>query len=541
MIEVSLSKNNGNGYKWFSTERVSVKGYLFTKEGVLYKDKHLLDYFLPMREKADFIEKIATATGLFSVIIHDGKRLLAATDIVRTFPLFYTQSGDNFHISDTTAPLLKEVPSSLLNERSVLQFEAIVYVLGRDTLINNVFQVQAGEAVSYDETGFSRRFYADNPFRQPISEMSKAQLNVEFNRMLSLLSKRLSAMIDGRPVVLPLSGGYDSRLLACLLKSEGYENVTCFTYGSTGTPERENARKTAEALGYKWFFIDYCDYLNEDVSGSKQFEEWIDFTSCHSSFFYFQEYLAARTLKEKKLIPSDAVIIPGHTADVTAGGHLMQCMAQMDSLPSLVRYASLKSITLKRLKKEERKALDKDIARTMCYYNTEPVDYRWYEQWQTKERQAKQIVNSSKIWDFFGFQYILPFWDELFVSFFSSLPFSYKVNKNFYNEAVNELFAEKGVSLGHNSRSSQFAIWKQQVKLRLMKIPPLHSLLYRNNLWKADYACYRHFTKKMVADLERSGNYKGILRFNGILSAWYLLYIRRKDSLSSQKEKPGSH
>ena len=530
MIKISLSTNNATGYRWFASERTFVKGYLFTKEGLLYKDESLHAYFEQTAGKDDFIEKVCSATGLFSVLIHEENHLLAAVDVVRAFPLFYCQSRGDFCISDTPGMLLNKITETSLKKKSILQLEAIGYVLGRDTLLNDVYQIQAGEAVFFDKEGFSRQFYMNNHLlRRQSSDKGKELLRTEFHQMLSLLSKRLIQLLDSRPVALPLSGGYDSRLLACLLKKEGYENVTCFTYGSSGTPEKENACKTAEALGYKWIFINHSDYLNEDVFGSQQFDEWVDFSALYSSFPEIQEYVAARTLKAKNLIPNDAVIIPGHTADVTAGGHLLPGTERLTNIPILARYASLKNVNLKQLKKEERKSLDKDIVQTMCYYNASgTIDYRLYELWQTKERQTKQIVNSSKIWDFFGYQYVLPFWDELFVSFFASLPHLYKVNKNFYDEAVKALFSENNLPAAHNQKTTQLTVWKQRIKLWLMKFFLLRPLLDRKILWKNDFSCYRHVTKNIVAELKQAGSYKHILRFNGILSAWYFLYIRRK-------------
>ena len=527
MIKVALPVNDASGFCWFSNENVFVKGYLFTQDGTLYDKAALSGYFSRITGRDDFLSRLKGVTGLFSVVVLQGEELFAATDVVRTFPLFYRMNGDTFHISDTPSLLLGEEEPLSLNSRSVLQFESIGYVLGRDTLLNELYQLQAQEVLFFDGKEIKRLFYERE--RRTTSVCNRMQLKSDFRQMLSLLSDRLVKLLDGRPVLLPLSGGYDSRLLAWMLKETGYENVLCFTYGFSDTSEKENAQKSAEALGFRWLFIDYSEYLGQDVTASEKFREWIRFTSNYSSFFYFQEYLAAYHLKMKGLAAENAVFIPGHSADGVAGNFLISGMEEMSELESFVRYASMKNANLRSLNRHEREMLNEDITATMlCYKGRDKVDYTLYEKWQTRERQAKQIVNSSKIWDFFGHQYALPFWDELFTSFFDSLPYSYKINKNFYIEAVNELFSEKGISFDSVLRPVRFAEKKQRLKFWLTKFSFLHPFLLRRNLWGCDIAHFREFFGAICLDLERAERYKKILQQNGILSAWYLLYIEGK-------------
>jgi asparagine synthase (glutamine-hydrolysing) len=57
--------------------------------------------------------------------------------------------------------------------------------------------------------------------------------------------------------VVPLSGGLDSRIIVAMLKRLGVEDVICFTYGKKGNREAEISRQVAEALGYRWYFVEY--------------------------------------------------------------------------------------------------------------------------------------------------------------------------------------------------------------------------------------------------------------------------------------------
>ena len=59
------------------------------------------------------------------------------------------------------------------------------------------------------------------------------------------------------PQLIRLSGGNDSRLIACLCKKFGLDNVTCFTYGREDSFEVAISKKVASALGYMWYFVEY--------------------------------------------------------------------------------------------------------------------------------------------------------------------------------------------------------------------------------------------------------------------------------------------
>ena len=84
------------------------------------------------------------------------------------------------------------------------------------------------------------------------SESSVEELSDTFNQILLEAFERFIETLRGRQVVVALSGGVDSRLVAAILKHFKYDNVLCFTYGVIGNREAQGARKAAELLGYRW-------------------------------------------------------------------------------------------------------------------------------------------------------------------------------------------------------------------------------------------------------------------------------------------------
>ena len=105
-----------------------------------------------------------------------------------------------------------------------------------------VINTEDGSFSSYDY--FSHIYKKVGRTKEEIFKLSQERLEAGFQRMLGSLKKN-------QPLLIPLSGGYDSRLIACLCKKSGLENVTCFTYGREDSFEVAISKKVASALGYK--------------------------------------------------------------------------------------------------------------------------------------------------------------------------------------------------------------------------------------------------------------------------------------------------
>ena len=71
------------------------------------------------------------------------------------------------------------------------------------------------------------------------------------------------------------------------------------------------------------------------------------------------------------------------------------------------------------------------------------------EYWDFQERQAKFIVNSVRVYEFFGYSWRLPLWDNELIEYFKKIPLSYRMNTNLYRKyAVNRLFVDSLSEMG---------------------------------------------------------------------------------------------
>ena len=55
-----------------------------------------------------------------------------------------------------------------------------------------------------------------------------------------------------------------------------------------------------------------------------------------------------------------------------------------------------------------------------------------YENWECQERQVKWVIHGQRVYDFFGYDWQLPFWDIELANFYKKVPFCLKLNQKLY-------------------------------------------------------------------------------------------------------------
>jgi len=312
-------------------------------------------------------------------------------------------------------------------------------------------------------------------------------------------------------------------------------NVFCYTYGREGNPEFANAREIASRLGFPWVKIEYNDELIKGFVDDPVFGRYYKYASEFGSMFFMQEYFAVRYLKEKKLIPEDSVFVPGHAGNIIGGEHLVPALKEKiktidDFTREIIRIFSY----LLRLTQAE-----KIHMRSLIAENTELADNKmWtvFENWDIKERQSKFIVNSATVYPFFGYQYIIPYWDGELIDFFSHIPFEYKLNKKVYNYTlINAFFAPASLNLKSEFYLTPFQISLAKIKKRIKKMLP--SFMTSPFLNYKSLVYYDGISKMLIEDQGRKkfrtppeSNY-----FNSYLTQWYVIKVRQ--SLKKRKKQ----
>jgi len=186
------------------------------------------------------LESIRTAVnqlvGFYSIISIRENCAILIVDPIRSIPLFYADEIGNIFISNSSNSIFDALTNPEKNREAQTEFLLTGYTTGQDTLIDLIHQVRPGEIVTiskrFDGFNICSEFYFNSIFRSP-GIATTNELHAEFDSILKSIFSRLCRLADGRQIVLPLSGGLDSRLIALWLKELNYTNVLTFTYGKT--------------------------------------------------------------------------------------------------------------------------------------------------------------------------------------------------------------------------------------------------------------------------------------------------------------------
>lgn len=444
MHEIMIKNNLG--FKWVQNSGVYTTGYIFDGKNSFKRDENLNRYFSNCNDEEVFRNILINTNGFFAVIMETENYIFAAVDRIRSIPLFYGYINGDFYISDDARYIKEKVKDEEMNELSKIEFLLTGYVTNNDTLYSNVKQIRAGEYLVFDKINNRLKLQRYFEFRhKDFYDLSEEELIEELDKVHVNTIRRLIDSLEGRTAVIPLSGGQDSRLMAIMLKRLGYENVICFTYGKPGNWESEISKKIADYLGYKWIFIPYTRKNQYSMYNSSKRKEYSFFADGLTSLPHIQDFYAVYEMKEKRLVPEDSVFIPGHAADFIEGSHIPPWFLDKGEISKeeLIQSIYDKHYSLwdwsKQKDKLDFKFTNKILKVVGSIDNCNPEEAAdIFECWDWQERQAKFIANSIRVYEFLGYEWRLPLWDNEMMSYWSKIPVNLRVGRNLYYKYVDK-------------------------------------------------------------------------------------------------------
>lgn len=384
-------------HHWTKYKNVQVIGYAWFINQLL-KEQLLAEKFLEVNNETEFSEKLDQLSGHYSVVIETEHTFLCAVDIIRSFPVFIQYFENEILITDN---ILK---SGKWNEAEERNFQNVYCTLENETLLDNCKQIQAGEYAIVEKTTNKITFKA---YFRHSSETEKKASSDELIQQEHELVKKIVQYAANRTILIPLSGGYDSRYLLALLTKYNYSNIACYTYGRKDSHEVITAQSVAKALNAKWIFIEYTDQLLDIFLE----DEWNNYSSInhhYSSLPHEQDFFALYYLKQHNLLPENAVVMNGFCQDILAGSFLE------NKNPFNIREHIFYKHGLR--------------LSQIPYSNS----WNGYQEWLIKNRLSKFIVNSIRVYEYFGLDFYLPFWDKKWVQFWVALKHEDRLVQSFY-------------------------------------------------------------------------------------------------------------
>lgn len=395
------------------------------------------------------------------VVLHDDI-LYAAADRTRSFPLLYHELNSDLYLTDDFARIFHN--GVRWCHEGIEDFLWSGYPTDTLTLANGVYQIPAGMFLRYDVNAKEKsltRYFSFLP-RSEDSD-SDDQLSKRLATLLDESAQRAGNTVRGK-IVVPLSGGMDSRIIVAAMKRNGFENVLCFSYGKKGNPESAASKSIAESLNYKWHFVEYSPTTWSECMFSREMKDYLAFACNGCSMPVFSNWYAVKSLCERNILSPGDTFIPGHTGDFLTGGHIPSDLfaeqsVTLDDILSLIikkhfsRWSDFPPVGI-------RPRLRKNVlteTNNTSLNNIEAANL--YEMWNWKERQAKMIVNSNRIYEYFGFSWSNPLWDAELIDFYLTVPFELRCNRKlFFKSSVEYIFSGRLSKLAEIPLSGRRAI-----------------------------------------------------------------------------------
>jgi len=387
-------------HQWQTEKHISVIGSAFAFNELL-QGNELIQFFKDCDDETTFIDRLQKLSGHFAVVIKLEDKLLAAVDLIRTFPILLHQQDKQIIITDKITSDIE------IDNHEVDIFKKVYCTLENNTLLKNWKQLQAGQYLVID----SKNDLVNIKTYYHHTKESKIEPDFISIKKLNALEKKIVQQTiqyaNNRTILVPLSGGYDSRYILALLKQSNYEHIECYTYGKKNSYEVLIAKNVAEKLNIKWHFIEYTDELL-DIFFTEEWQQYSNLNHHYSSLPHEQDFFALHYLKKQQLLPLNAVIINGFCQDIHAGSFI-EPVKNFD-LQKFIFYKH-------------------DIHIDVSSYEN---SWNGYQEWLVKNRLSKFIINSVRVYEYFGLDFYLPFWNKDWIDFWYSLDMKERYHQQFY-------------------------------------------------------------------------------------------------------------
>ncbi|NVO11331.1 MAG: hypothetical protein HXX16_15325 [Bacteroidales bacterium] len=528
-LDSNIKLQYDHGYSWFGDRDIKVKGWAIDNRGFSYEDKKLEEHFSGVNDVETLRKSIENLTGHFSVVIKLDEDWLAAVDRCRSFPLYYSVNDNHVCLSDSAFSIADSLNLKIDFENiAINEYLTTGYVLGNKTFFKEINQICAGDIVFCNNGNIQIfpyfRYLSDKQISLDLEETSTLFLS-----HLDKIFENLIKGLNGRKVVIPLSGGYDSRLIASMFRRHGYDNVLCYSFGKKGNPEMVTSEKVAEILNFPWLFFETTKEGVKGFAESKRFLKYIEFAANADSFYIIQDYFALKKMYEEKLIPRDSVFMPGHSGDTIGGSNFLGAIRGDETRDGIAEQIIKHKFNLRKISKYQQEIFKKSIISQLDKYNGN--QFLWYDCWSMSESHPKLFVNATKVYDYFGYKFYLPLWDNSLLHLFVELPLEHKKLKKLYDFTLeNKLFKPLGVSFDTSGKV-------REKKIRVILInwakPLFKSLLsakIRYRFFSDDPINGKIYTRELVKRMKRNGfkiNYTGT---NSVKAQWYIKFLENRKS-----------
>ena len=387
-------------------------------------------------------------------------------DRLCSFPLFYFQNEQELWLSDDLLYLVDQLRQHQHVELEPLgllsMWRSAQLVSGIHTVWKDIKQSQASDLLLWNDGQHTHK-KGEIYTHQEDDSMMLDSLKSKLKDAARIFTQRLIDYAQGAQIVVPLSGGFDSRLVLTALVEAKYPNLFAFTYGRHHSGEVKLSEKIAQALNVPWCFVQYSPQKWKAWQQSPSYKALFDKARRTSVLAHIQDPMAINQLVQEGVIQKNSVIACGHSGDVHAGSLIDQKSLQTElSRAGYIELLSKKyfrfqadipligsSESAENLNIQLKDKLNQELSLAFIQNlnSDQSLDKREYlidelERWFAHERCSKYLLASMRAYELFGLRWWLPLWDDAFTQVWMAVPLKYRGRFAAYHEFVNEYFEE---------------------------------------------------------------------------------------------------
>lgn len=450
------------------------------KENNIVRPIEMIDEAREIKKVSNILNK---CTGAYTIITSVNQGICVSTDIVNVYPLCYFVDNKVCYISDDNRYILDKINKEVINKASYQEYKHATFVSGEYTLIEGVRQTEGGKTVVIgDGGGVSERRegmdFADNISREPSDIADVAIRSVE----------RLAKYASGRPIWLALSGGYDSRILAVMLKRIGYSNINTYTYGIRDNVEVSNARRTAQKLDINWEFMEHTEELMQTLYNSDSRKE-MDSKDWIRTSLPLADWPPVHELRRQGTMSESSVVVTGHGGGFLAGVTFRDRMDGLDyvSHDKIVNKIIRSHYNKNNINEKSRIDIKRRVSSGIGFDGgSGSLAAACLDRWNLYERQTKHITSCARTFEPYGVSYWFPYFDESYVRFWSDTDSEQRINKKLYKKFINKFIDkdEKIIGARSDRQTKDKSDTEQIFKRIVIKVGLKDVLLKFWHIWK---------------------------------------------------------
>lgn len=384
---------------------------------------------------------LRSLNGCFALVYApNGRVRVGAVDGGRTIPLFCdTRTGN---LLDRVTPADLEVRNLAWLGRN--WWHDLEFLPGSHTLDPKIRSLEPRQLLWSDAGGTRLLTYAE-PLRQYPDIQSEVAAARLFKETLFSALERTIELAAGRPLVVLLSGGFDSRLLLVGLRTLGYRNLHALTYGLPDSDEYRRARAITETTGVAHHFVDYrrpdlAPYLSAHLA------EYTRYAANAQSVPQEQEWPAMYAARHIDSI-AEGIFLPGLGGDTFGGAPVPQHYLR---LPGRLSTAGVRDWMIHRYSRFDLARGGSLLAEYLPQgpFSDEAAAIETIRDWLVRERLAKYMFNGLRSYEYEGRDWYLPLFDRALREFWCSVPISMLRRRLAYRRwAAEGVFAPAGALL----------------------------------------------------------------------------------------------